>query len=162
MSPDTVAQDQLIAFVRRIERPVDRLEYVMRRLDKCRGISPRTMSCAFFLASRVLRTDYETTKRICRLAQLADASGMLDEIGPLADRIVGFVYLARMDGVADRVNIGFTSNIAKREAALSRIYGKRVEILDTVPGTILDEHVAHCVNRASRLEGEWFSVGKAA
>lgn len=37
-----------------------------------------------------------------------------------------------------------------------------VEIFDTVPGTMLDEHVAHCVNRARRLEGEWFRVGRAA
>jgi hypothetical protein len=161
-SADSVAADQLRAIVERIERPADRLDYVLHRLNYCRGISPQAMNRAFWLASRVLSVDFETCRRIVRLAWLADASGMMDVIGPLSPRIPGFVYLAKLEGQHDRVKIGFTTDPGKRARALSSNYGRPVHIFETFAGTMLDEHVAHCDRRAARLEGEWFRTRVAA
>lgn len=157
---DSVAQDQLRAFVERIESPFGRVEYVLDRAGRCRGVSQPMMSRAYRLASEVLNMPYDAAKMLCMIGWLGgevDYAG----VGPLLGSVVGHVYLARRPSEPRLVKVGFSTDIERRERELS-IGGPGLRIFKTFLGTMLDEHVVHCDRRHLRVEGEWFRAREAA
>lgn len=156
---ESVAHDQLRAFIERVERPADRLAYVMSRMEHCRGIDDPSLSRAIRLAGEVLGVEYATARRITHDAMFDAAR--VDWIGPLRPSVIGFVYLARLDGRPNLVKIGFSQDPPRRERELSSGLGG-VTIFRTFIGTMLDEHAAHCDRRSLRMSGEWFRAREAA
>jgi hypothetical protein len=160
VSSDSVAQDQLRAFVERLETPYGRVEYVIDRVRRCRGVSERTMSRAYRLAGEVLNMPYHRAQLFCVLGMIG---GDLDysAVGPLRGDVVGYVYLARRASEPGVVKVGFSTDPERRERELS-IGGPGLRIFRTYVGTMLDEHVVHCDRRHLRVEGEWFRAREAA
>lgn len=151
-----VARDQLRAFVERVERIEERLEYVLSALRPCRGISPGAMNRAFNLASAILGVEYVVGKRILQLADAGRADLALPWVGPLDAGLVGHVYWARSERFPNLVKIGFSTDVPKRIAVLSQKYRAPMEVVRTKEGTMLDEHAEHCRLAECRQFGEWF------
>lgn len=166
MSPaaghNSLTAERLRIFVERIDRPADRIAYLVDALDQCRDISGRTMSRAFGLASRVIGVEYD----VGRMAMMKALVGFTAEAealcAPDVGRVCGFVYRASIQSMPSAVKIGFSTKLSNRLAALASIYREPVTLLSAEPGTMLDEHAEHCRLHAQRITGEWFRAEEMA
>lgn len=153
---DSVAADQLRAFIERIEQPAARVDYVVDTIEPSRGLTANRMHRAFNLAAIVLGVDYEVAKLCLRRAWLGRTVDARALVGRLTPHAVGFVYRATSQAYPGWVKIGFSSDPKKRAVALGRRYGAPVQMQSVVAGTMLQEMAEHSRLSASRMTGEWF------
>lgn len=66
----------------------------------------------------------------------------------------GTIYFIR---AGERVKIGFTQNMDRRLSQLQLFFPERLEVVLTLPGSILMEHELHRRFAAHELEREWFA-----
>lgn len=139
-----------------------RVDYVLSRMGRCYGVSARMTSRAYYLASRLLGLDYESTRHMTILWRAgAGADPLVAILGGMVprDEGIGFVYHAICPRFAGVVKVGFTTQPEERAQSLSSRYGSPVTITRQWPGTMLDEHVEHCRLDVFRMHGEWFEAG---
>lgn len=133
-----------------------RVDYVLSRMGRCYGVSARMTSRAYYLASRLLGLDYESTRHMTILWRAgAGADPLVAILGGMVprDEGIGFVYHAICPRFAGVVKVGFTTQPEERAQSLSSRYGSPVTITRQWPGTMLDEHVEHCRLDAARRRG---------
>ena len=153
---ERVAKDHLKAFVERIQRPADRVEYAVPLLGECMGISPRVAHRAYRLAAELFGAPYWLASIAVSRAMVGDNSRLLEIARPLSADVVGFTYAVRTAVFPGRVKYGFTREPERRAIELAGVFGAPVSMGDLTPGTMLDELALHCRNHHRNIFGEWF------
>lgn len=152
------ARDQLRAFIDLVRSPESRIEYVLRRIDKCFGISPWAANRGLWLASQVLGCGPHRVKFAIHCAKVNDDRSRLYAITDEFDESrFGHIYFAFAPGTG-LTKIGFSRNVPKRLHDLSNMAGQRLELVHATPGFMLGEHAVHCDLRGYRRVGEWFDL----
>lgn len=149
---------QFGAMLNLVRPPEARIEYVLRRIDKCFGISSRAANRGLWLASHVLGCGPHRVKFAVHCAQMnGDLSRLLSITNVLDESRFGHIYFAYAPRTG-LTKIGFSRNVRKRLHDLSNMAGQRLELRYAVPGFMLGEHAIHCDLREFRRVGEWFDL----
>jgi hypothetical protein len=181
---DAVAQDQIRAFVERIERPgistaadlaasiADRdarHEHCLGRLVDFDRHAPLAIERARTAAGSLLGCNSDTV--IHRAAMwkrhggLAGAIHALDWMaGPvwpvpvIASGLVGQVYAMAASDFPGIFKVGFSTDPERRRAELQSRHRIALRLLVTAPGTRVDESLVHFDLRRFALANEWFDL----
>lgn len=74
---------------------------------------------------------------------------------PADERCIGEIYVAHAVGQPDVVKVGFSTQIEKRLATLTRQEGRKVVLDNLVPGTLLHEWALHA-QIPGAVKSEWY------
>lgn len=185
---DSVAQDQLQAFVRRIESsprlaagsPDDLIVMLQDRETRLTysiaplvPLLPRLVpnaDRAFVEAGRLMGCTTDTAVHRARAwqrkgslaavdaAHSSWAGGPLWHVATLDKERGGYVYGMSAVDYPGIVKVGFSRDPEVRCQQLQRDHGVALKLLTYVPGTMLDEHLLQVAMAGQSLANEWFDL----
>lgn len=181
---DSVAQDQLRAFVEALRRPgIDtpaqlavaigdrdaRHEHALGRLLDFDRHAPIAIQRAVVAASELLGISTETAfhriKTWNRRGSFAGAikalswlPGTVWPVDPLTAAQVGYVYGMQAVDFTGIVKVGFSLDPERRLRDLQSAHKINLELVTAVPGTYVDESIIHHAMRLHSLANEWFDL----
>lgn len=143
-----------------LAQQADAVDYVMRLIDICRGISDRDTHRAYWLGGRILGLRYEHACRIYKFARIEGAAAALKRCSHsvTAGEYVGDVYFAEAPN--GWIKIGHSHDVPERLQAVSRAIRQPLRLIETRPGFMLNEHVFHVLGRAAWLGGELYDAAQ--
>lgn len=144
------------------EQQIESLEFVLGLIDRCRGFSDRDTHRAYLLGARILGLRYKDACRLYKNARLHGASAAVERDPDIitAGEYVGEVYFASTsDGL---VKIGHSTDPAARIRVVSRQIRRPLDLVATVRGFMLHEHVMHIAAKAAWLGGEFYDAVQLA
>ncbi len=140
------------------ERMVEGLSWTSRMVNQCHGHGKRWMNRAYRLGGEILGLPFPVAREVFEKCAHGDVRQVAFEY---RDMIIGGalpmgrVYFAQ-DIRSGNWKIGFSHEPTRRVAQLSGETRLPIQLVATVDGFMLNEHVIHSKLMPARMAHEWF------